>query len=178
MNVWATILGATYWRRTRPSTCPLLVGKDRHFPWVLLIWAWIALLIKRRNWLLWRTPRKNTLLILPTTPTWSRKNRHARKRIEWNFSSLLGWVSVYSACLVGGCLGSAYIVARDSRSNNSYSVMELEKLKLTEETPEVVWASGCKMHFQRPLWADFPRNLTDNRNLLWLAFVFLHYISS
>jgi len=62
----------------------------------------------------------------------------ARKETHRMELFLVIGLSICMLCLVGGCVGSAYIVARHSRSNNSYSVMELEKLKLTEETPEVV----------------------------------------
>jgi len=62
----------------------------------------------------------------------------ARKETHRMELFLVIGLSICMLCLVGGCLGSAYIVARHSRSSNSYSVVEREKLKLTEETPEVV----------------------------------------
>jgi len=66
------------------------------------------------------------------------KEEQARKETHRIELFLVIGLSICMLCLVGGCLGSAYIVARHSRSNNSYSVVEREKLKLTEETPEVV----------------------------------------
>ena len=73
-----------------------------------------------------------------TDDTYMKQEEQARKETHRMELFLVIGLSICMLCLVGGCVGSAYIVARHSRSNNSYSVVEREKLKLTEETPEVV----------------------------------------